>query len=209
MRDTDPGRGREGSRDERARRDLLLQIAGATSTLIVAILDLDGVPPPPRRRRSFEVPLAFVTAFLVAGFFVTAPHWPRGWTRRAELPPVVLPNAFSILDHASPAPSRTLALPVDLGTVIQQRGPNGETGLIARDTAITMVRLRGGDVVAFGRVPPSSPRGRPITVRGVAGVAFSDGGLHVVRWTENGASYEISSRTLDADRLVEIARLLR
>ena len=175
----------------------------------MAILDLDGPTRRPRRGRIFEALLASAAALLVAGFFLSVPHWPREWTQRTDLPPLVIPNAFSVLAHAQPAPSRTLELPDDLGTVIQQRGPNGETGLIARETAITMVRLRSGDVVAFGSVAAAPAVGESIAVRGTTGVAFVDGGLHVVRWSENGAVYEISSRTLAAERLVEIAASLR
>lgn len=175
----------------------------------MAILDLDGPTRRPRRGRVFEALLASAATLLVAGFFLSVPHWPREWTQRTDLPPVVIPNAFSVLAHAQPAPSRTLELPDDLGTVIQQRGPNGETGLIARDTAITLVRLRTGDVVAFGAVPATPSVGAGLDVRGSAGFTFVENGLTVVRWMENATMYEMSSRTLDAARLVEIAGSLR
>jgi len=177
----------------------------------VAILDLDGPGARgPRHRRALEAFLALAAGALTLGFFASVPYWPREWTDRPVPPPIVIPNAFSVLANARPAPSAALALPPDLGDVIQRRGPNGETGLIARESAITMVRLRGtGDVVAFGSVPPTAAVGARVDVRGVSGFTFTDRGLTIVRWTENDVMYEISSRTLDAARLVEIADRLR
>lgn len=177
----------------------------------MAILDLDGPGARgPRHRRALEASLALAAGALAVGFFASVPYWPREWTDRPVPPPIVIPNAFSVLAHARPAPSAALTLPPDVGDVIQQRGPNGETGLIARETAITMVRLRGtGDVVAFGTVPPTAAVGARLEVRGVAGFTFTDRGLTVVRWMENELMYEISSRTLDGARLAEIAGRLR
>ncbi len=177
----------------------------------MAILDLDGSGGRgARHKATLDTLLALLVGALALGFLASVPYWPREWTERPVPPPVVIPNAYSVLAHARPAPSATLTLPPGLGDVIQQRGPNGETGLIARETAITMVRLRGtGDVVAFGAVAPTGAVGRSVTVRGAAGFTFADRGLTVVRWTEAGLMYEISSRTLDASRLTEIAAQLR
>ncbi len=184
-----------------------------------AIIDLDSAAPaPPPTTRDRAVLLGLVSGCVALGLFVLSARAPQPLVRptpdpprseRAYLPTEGIPNAFSVLARAQPAPSTALELPRDVGVVIQQRGPNGETGLIARDYAVTMVRLRSGDVVTFGTVAPSEPVGTPVPVRGTSGVTFTDAGLAVVRWSENGAFYEMSSRTLAADRLVEIAALLR
>ncbi len=48
-----------------------------------------------------------------------------------------------------------------------------------------------------------------LRVRGAYAVSNVDrNGSTVIRWTENGVTYEISSRTLDTPRLVEVANKL-
>src|SRR5207247_9380327 len=78
-------------------------------------------------------------------------------------------------------------------------------------------RLRAtGDLVGVAAptgVDPVQPlRGDPdpaFRVHGYYAVATTDHGSTVIRWTERGVTYEVSSRTLDAGSLADLANKLR
>ena len=160
---------------------------------------------------------AAATAVAIA-FFASVPHWPKAWTDRPI--PVIDYSATlrgpSVLASLKPVPDLNLAFPDDIATVAARRGINGETGLIPTARAITTFRLRAtGDLVSVAAPTDVEPVRRASAdhdayqVRGSYAVAKIERGSTIIRWTENGVTYEVSSRTLDAARLAEVASKLR
>jgi hypothetical protein len=177
--------------------------------------------------RRLEVLLTIAASALGVAFFASVPYWPKesianpipGFVAQslaapAEKAPLRGP---SVLASARPAPDLNLVLPDDVAMIVRRTGINGETGLIPTAASITTFRLRAsGDLVSVaaptGVEPVVPARGDPdpaFRVHGFYAVATVDRGNTVIRWTESGVTYEISSRTLDAPRLVEIANKLR
>lgn len=177
--------------------------------------------------RTLEVLLAIAATALGAAFFVSTPYWPREAQRPLRVPVAVFVAAPpqdqvpprrvallgpSVLAGVKPAPELSVALPEDLAVVVQRRGIDGETGLIPSAASITTFRLRAsGDLVSvassFGVDPVRGDAA--LTVRGTNAVASTDRGITTIRWTENGVTFEISSRTLDMPVLVALANTLR
>lgn len=168
--------------------------------------------------RGLEVLLTIAATAVGIAFFASVPHWPEAWTTRPI--PSATPRPLlgpSVLASLRPVPTLNLSLPADIATVAARRGINGETGLIPTAAAITTFRLRAtGELVTVaaptGLAPVRPVAGDPdpvFRVRGRYAVVTTDRGNTVIRWTENGVTYEASSRTLDAGRLADIANRLR
>jgi hypothetical protein len=180
--------------------------------------------------RSLELLLAAAATALGIAFFASVPYWPKQ-TMDNPLPGFVSSAAQaltpsnkapligpSVLASLRPAPDLNLVLPDDIAVVVARRGINGETGLIPTAASITTFRLRAtGDLVSV-----AAPTGVDVVrrinndpdpglrIRGAYAVSNVDrNGSTVIRWTENGITYEISSRTLDAPHLADIANKLR
>jgi hypothetical protein len=179
--------------------------------------------------RPLEILLTVAASALGLAFFLSVPYWPREQIAN-PLPSFVASAARSIaqpqkapllgpsvLASARPAPALNLALPDTIATVVRRTGINGETGLIPTAASITTFRLRStGDLVSVAAPTGVDPviRGTsdpdsPFHVHGAYTVSRFDRGVTVLRWTESGVTYEVSSRTLDAARLAEIADKLR
>ena len=168
--------------------------------------------------RRFEILLTLAASALGIAFFASVPYWPAEWTARRAQPIEVVAalRAPSILANIGPAPVLNLNLPGDVATVAARRGINGETGLIPTAASITTFRLRAtGDLVTVaaptGVEPVRRAPGDPDSTYRIHGAytQVSDSrGSTVMRWTENGVTYEISSRTLDAARLAQLANTL-
>jgi hypothetical protein len=175
-----------------------------------------------------EVLLTLAATSLAVAFFVSVPHWPKqsidnpissfvtsaAQRLGSNKAPLLGP---SVLKSLAPVPDLNLDLPSDLATVAARRGINGETGLIPTAAAITTFRLRAtGELVSVAAPTGLSPvrrtpgdTGPDYLVRGSYAVVTTDRGSTVLRWTEHGVTYEISSRTIDAARLAELANKLR
>jgi hypothetical protein len=173
-----------------------------------------------------EALLTIAAAAVAVAFFASVPYWPR--ERIANPIPsfvtaaLTVPNKApllgpSVLASAKPAPVLNLALPENLATVVRRSGINGETGLIPTFASITTFRLNAtGDLVSISMVEnatpvsaPSAPSGQSLEVRGHYAVASVDRGVTHVRWTENGVTFDIASRTLEPLRLTDVANKLR
>jgi hypothetical protein len=177
--------------------------------------------------RRLELLLTIAATAIAAAFFLSVPFWPRQGSpnairlptpglAQATLPPSILLGP-SVLANARPVPDLNLSLPADLAVVTARRGINGETGLIPTAASITTFRLKAtGDLVTVAAptgvdaVRRISSDGDPVlSVHGAYAVAKVERGNTVIRWTENGVTYEISSRTLDVAGLAAIADRLR
>ena len=174
-----------------------------------------------------EALLTVAAAAVAIAFFASAPYLTR---ERIEnpLPSLVsaalsAPNKApllgpSVLASAKPAPELNLGLPQNVATVVRRSGINGETGLIPTLASITTFRiLATGDLVSVAMVEGASPIttvayagiAPEFMVRGQYAVANVDRGVTHLRWTENGITFDIASRTLDPSGLVDIANKLR
>jgi hypothetical protein len=180
------------------------------------ILDLEGSTAqraiPPRLGLLLSIASAAVAA--AALLIVSAlPH---------EAPSRALESGPSILEQAlaRPTPQRlSLVLPADIAVRLSQIGTQDGTG--NRRSAITprSFRLRASNdmfsvVPVPDAVPITPPAQRPADALAVHG-NYAQGwtteptSVSVLRWTENGTTYEISSRTLFPKDLARIADLLR
>jgi hypothetical protein len=170
---------------------------------------------------------AAATAVAIA-FFASVPHWPKeplnnpipsfvasaAQSLNSNKAPLLGP---SVLKSLAPAPNLNLDLPADVARVVRRSGINGETGLIPTTASITTFRLNAtGDL--FSVAAPTgidsvrATAGDPdpvLRVHGRYAVVTVDRGSTVIRWTENGVTYEVSSRTLDPGRLAEVANKLQ
>jgi hypothetical protein len=175
-----------------------------------------------------EALLTLAAASLAVAFFVSVPHWPResienpvssfviaaAGSLTSNKAPLLGP---SVLRSLPPVPDLNLDLPSDVATVAARRGINGETGLIPTAASITTFRLRAtGELVSVAAPTGLAPvrrapgdTGPDFVVRGSYAVVSMDRGSTVLRWTEHGVTYEISSRTIDAAGLAELANKLR
>jgi hypothetical protein len=176
--------------------------------------------------RRLELLLTVAATALAAAFFLSVPYWPKQDSPNAIRLPTAAPQAAnapsilrgpSVLADLKPVPDLNLSLPADVATVAARRGINGETGLIPTAASITTFRLKAtGDLVTVAAptgldaVRRISNDGDPaLRIRGAYAVATVERGNTVLRWTENGVTYEISSRTLDQASLAAIADRLR
>ncbi len=170
---------------------------------------------------------AAATALAIA-FFVSVPHWPKEPLNNpipsfvsaaaqkvtATSAPLLGP---SLLTGLKPVPDLNLRLPDDMAVVTARRGINGETGLIPTLASITTFRILGTtDLVSVAMVEGADPirataaqPDSPIRVRGQYAVASIDRGITHIRWTENGITFDIASRTVEVTRLADIANQLR
>jgi hypothetical protein len=177
--------------------------------------------------RSLELLLTVAATALGVAFFASVPYWSKeridnpilgviAQTLAAPAEKVVL-RGPSVLASAKPAPDLNLTLPDDIATIVRRTGINGETGLIPTAASITTFRLRAtGDLVGVAAptgIDAVQPlRGDPDPVHRVHGFYAQvrvDRGVTVIRWTERGVTYEVSSRTLDVESLVAVANKLR
>ncbi len=162
--------------------------------------------------------LSIAATALGIAFFQSVPYWPRSWTERAAVVDVTrLVRGPSLLAGVPPGPDLNLTFPDSVATVVARRGIDGETGLIPTLPAVRTFRLRAtGDVVSVAPAIGADAVTRAATdaspalaVHGAYAMASTDRGITTIRWTENGVTYEISSRTLDAARLADVANDLR
>lgn len=167
--------------------------------------------------RGLEILLTIAATALGVAFFASVPYWPKAWTERplpeATPRPLLGPSVLASLAPAVPVPR--LMLPDEFATVVQRLGANGETGLIASAGSVTTFRLdRTGDLVAFSAPLGLDPIRRApgeagLLVRGAPALALVERGSTILRWTEGTVTYQLSSRSLDATRLVDVANRLR
>ena len=177
--------------------------------------------------RRLELLLTIAATAVGLAFFLSVPYWPREQSTNAIRLPTVEPVAVSfatatprgpsILASVKPAPNFNLELPADIATVTGRRGINGETGLIPTVASITTFRLIAtGDLISVSPILEAEAVRAPATlsdpvyrVHGQYAVASIDRGIYQLRWTENGITYQVASRTLDASGLTEVANKLR
>ena len=181
------------------------------------ILDLEGsVAHVARATRLWPI-LSFASAAVAAALLAVVNAFPH-----EQLPRLVPPSGPSVLEQAlaQPRPVRLqLELPPDVAVPVPPGRFVGDYGPARPAPTVRSYRLRGSnDLVVVAMAPEAPmvypPRDRPADALAVHG-SYAIGwtveptSVSVVRWTEFGMTYEISSRTLDAPRLADIANKLR
>jgi hypothetical protein len=135
---------------------------------------------------------------------------------------VVIARGPSVLEQAfaKPGPARLqLELPADIAVPVPPGRVVGDYGPGRPPPTVRSYRLRGSSdlvVVAMAPDAPSvlAPPTRPadaLTVHGSYAIGWmvEPTSLSVVRWTENGMTYEVSSRSLGVRDLARLAEQVR
>jgi hypothetical protein len=136
------------------------------------------------------------------------PH--QSGPRFAESGPSILEQAFA---KPKPPPTLDLTLPSDLATEIQPLRVDGIYGPARPAPTVRLFRMRGSDATVVVAMLPGAPAivrsaNSPdaLSVHGGYAANYSVEAMSIsaVRWTENGMTYEVSSRVL---LLVDVVRL--
>ncbi len=172
------------------------------------------------RSRPLEIMLTIAASAIALAVFASVPHWPSSWTARDETARIGITAPLlrgpSVLTDLRPVPTLNLTFPDDVAAVVRRSGINGETGPIPTAAAITTFRLNeSGDMVSVSSLPDGAgtsagTHDTGLRVHGQVAFASVDRGIAHVRWTENGVTYDVASRTLvDVARLTVVANTLR
>jgi hypothetical protein len=182
------------------------------------ILDLDGATAGPR---GISVQLGLVlsvasAAVATAALLILAalPH--AATSRFVETGPSVLEQAFA---NQKVPTTLDLALPSDLAVEVLPQRVDGIYGPARPAPTIRSFRMRGSNAIVIVAMLPGSPAivappdASPdaLSVRGwyAANYSVEATSLSAVRWTENGMTYEIASRSLLVRDLVQLAEQVR
>jgi len=131
--------------------------------------------------------------------------------RFAEPGPSILEEAFA---RPKPPPTLDLTLPSDLATEIQPLRVDGIYGPARPAPTVRLFRLRRSEAVVVVAMLPGAPAiVRPanppdaLSVHGAYAANYSveETSISAVRWTENGMTYEVSSRALLLGDMVRLA----
>lgn len=180
------------------------------------ILDVEGAAAQKVISPRLGAMLSIASAAVAAAALLMISALPREALPRAvESGPSVLEQAF-----ARPAPQRLkLLLPQEIATQLPPLATSDGAGSGRSTNAPHSFRLRAtNDVVSVAPVPDAPPITPP--AQRTADTYAVHGNyaqwwiteptsVSVLRWTENGTTYEISSRTLKPKDLARIADLLR
>jgi hypothetical protein len=176
------------------------------------ILDIEGASgrramPPGLGRMLCVASAAVAAAALLA--VAAIPH--QSAPRFAEPGPSILEEAFA---RPKPPPTLDLTLPSDLATEIQPLRVDGIYGPARPAPTVRLFRLRRSEAVVIVAMLPGAPAMvRPanspdaLSVHGAYAANYSveATSINAVRWTENGMTYEVSSRALLLGDVVRLA----
>jgi hypothetical protein len=181
------------------------------------ILDIEGPSVrramPPRLGRMLCVASAAVAAAALLAI-AAIPH--QSAPRFAEPGPSILEQAFA---KPKPPPTLDLTLPSDLATEIQPLRVDGIYGPARPAPTVRLFRMRDSNATVVVALLPGAPAiVRPassstdaLSVHGAYAASYSveATSISAVRWTENGMTYEVSSRALPLGDVVRLAEQVR
>jgi len=181
------------------------------------ILDIEGASGQraisSRLRRMLPIASAAVAAAALL-MIAALPHDTA--PRFVESRPSILEQAF-----AKPKPPATLdlRLPSDIAVEVQPLRADGIYGPARPAPTVRSFRIRGSNVVVIvamlpgapAIVPPATAPADALSVHGVYAANYSveATSISAVRWTENGMTYEVSSRALLLGDVVKFAEQVR
>jgi len=181
------------------------------------ILDLEGAT----ARRSISPRLPFMLSLASAA--VASAALLMIAARPHDAPPRFVETAPSVLEQAfarqKPPTTLDLALPSDIAVEVLPQRVDGIYGPARPAPTLRSFRMRGSNAVVVVAMLPGAPAivappdlsPDALSVRGwhAANYSVEATSLSVVRWTENGMTYEISSRSLSLHDLVKLAEQVR
>jgi hypothetical protein len=181
------------------------------------ILDTEGASGQrtilPRLGPMLSIASAAVAAAVLLAI-AAIPH--QSGPRFAETGPSILEQAFA---KPKPPPALDLALPRDIATEVQPLRVDGIYGPARPTPTVRLFRLRGSNAIVVVAMLPGTPAiVRPansltdaVSVHGAYAANYSveATSISAVRWTENGMTYEVSSRALLLGDLLQVAEQVR
>jgi len=183
------------------------------------ILDLEGAPAPQAISPRLGWMLSIASAALAAAallIIAALPHPHDSIQPFVQSGPSILEQAFA---KPKPPPTLDLRLPSDLAAEVLPLTVDGIYGPARPAPTLRSYRLRDSNalvVVAMlpgapAIVPPSNIPADALTVHGVYAANYSveATSISAVRWSENGMTYEVSSRALLLRDLVRLAEQVR
>lgn len=181
------------------------------------ILDLEGAPAHPAVSPRLGRMLPIASAAVATAALLLMSALPRDSAPRfAESGPSILEQAFA---NAKPSTTLKLQLPSDLATEVLPQRVDGIYGPARPAPKVRSFRLRSSNAVVFVAMLPDAPavvrpRSVPtdaLSVRGAYAANYSveATSLSALRWTEDGMTYEIASRTLLLPDLARLAEQIR
>ena len=181
------------------------------------ILDLEGATPQRSISPRIGVVLSVASAALATAALLMSAALPHAAPSRfVETGPSVLGQAFA--KQKLPV-TLDLALPSDVAVEVLPQRVDGIYGPARPAPTLRSFRLRGSNAIVFvsmlpgvpAIVPPPDVSADALSVRGwyAANYSVEATSLSAVRWTENGMTYEIASRSLLVRDLVSLAEQVR
>jgi hypothetical protein len=181
------------------------------------ILDLEGTTAQrtisPRLRWMLSIASAAVASAALL-MIAARPH--DAAPRFVETGPSILEQAFA---KQKPPTTLDLVLPSDLAVEVLPQRVDGIYGPARPAPTLRSFRIRGSNAIVIIAMLPGAPTIVPppdaspdaLSVRGwyAANYSVEATSLSVVRWTENGMTYEIASRSLLVRDLVRLAEQVR
>ena len=181
------------------------------------IFDLEGATIQRDARPGLGVMLAIASAAVASAVLLMAAATPHaGAPRFVESPPSILEQAFA---KPKPPPTLDLVLPSDVAVEVSPLRADGIYGLGRPSPTVRSFRIRGSSTIVIvaivpgapAIVKPANPPADALSVHGMYAANYSveATSLSSVRWTENGMTYEVASRSLLLRELVVLAELVR
>ena len=181
------------------------------------ILDIEGASGHRKISPRLGPVLSIASAAVAAAALLAIaaiPH--QSGPRFAEAGPSILEQAFA---KPKPPPTLHLALPSDIAIEVLPQRVDGIYGPARPMPTVRSFRLRGSNAIVVVAMFPGAPAVvRPATapadalsVHGAYAANYSveATSISAVRWTENGMTYEVSSRSLSLRDLVVLAEQVR
>jgi hypothetical protein len=181
------------------------------------ILDLEGGMPQRSMTPRLGLMLSVASAAIAAAALLATAALPHAAVPRfVETGPSVLEQAFA--KQKLPT-TLELVLPSDVAVEILPQRVDGIYGPARPTPTLRSFRIRGSTAIVFVAMLPSAPAivGPPdlspeaLSVRGwyAANYSVEATSLSALRWTENGMTYEIASRSLVVGDLITLAQQVR
>lgn len=181
------------------------------------ILDLDGSPPSRPISPWLGSMLSVASTAVAAAALLILAALPYDLTPRfVATGPSILEQAFA---NAKPSTTLDLVLPSDVATAVAPLQADGMYGPARPAPKVRSFRTRASNALVIVAMLPDAPAiTRPAnapsdsqSVHGVYAANYSveATSLSAVRWTENGMTYEVSSRGLLLRDVVRLAEQVR
>jgi hypothetical protein len=181
------------------------------------ILDLEGATPHRTISSRLGLMLSVASAAVASAVLLMTAAIPHAAAPRfVETGPSILEQAFA---KQKPPPTLDLALPTDLAVEVLPQRVDGIYGLGRPAPTLRSFRIRGSStVVIIAMIPGATPIAKPanppleaLSVHGLYAANYSveATSLTAVRWTENGMTYEVASRSLFLRELLALAEQVR